>query len=205
MDGGARKRPRSSTACQGGSPTRKPECIHGRIERLVAVCRIVRAPARRGLGCMREPNEEIADHRSVDRAACRQASSDRRPAQGGWTTLRDRLVDDLEARGQVLPQQLKVALGGLRALHRLTPAAHRFKQAFWLRTAASSVWVSMVSASSAADISVTWSRHSAARCCSLSITVLRSLAVCIRRASHEAAGTPGSCCCSVGEAGRLSK
>ena len=30
---------------------------------------------------------------------------------GGWTTLRDRLVDDLEARGQVLPQQLKVALG----------------------------------------------------------------------------------------------
>jgi hypothetical protein len=44
--------------------------------------------------------------------------------QGGWTVLRDRLVDDLEARGQVLPQQLKVALGGLRALHRLTPAAY---------------------------------------------------------------------------------
>jgi hypothetical protein len=36
--------------------------------------------------------------------------------QGGWTALRDRLVDDLEARGQVLPQQLKVALGGLRTL-----------------------------------------------------------------------------------------
>jgi hypothetical protein len=44
--------------------------------------------------------------------------------QGGWTALRDRLVDDLEARGQVLPQQLKVALGGLRTLHRLTPAAY---------------------------------------------------------------------------------
>jgi hypothetical protein len=28
--------------------------------------------------------------------------------QGGWTTLRDRLVDDLEARGQVLPQQLNL-------------------------------------------------------------------------------------------------
>ena len=34
--------------------------------------------------------------------------------QGGWTALRDRLVDDLEFRGQVLPQQLKVVLGGLR-------------------------------------------------------------------------------------------
>src|SRR5215472_6711461 len=44
--------------------------------------------------------------------------------QGGWTALRDRLVDDLEARGQVLPQQLKVALGGLRTLPRLTPAAY---------------------------------------------------------------------------------
>jgi hypothetical protein len=44
--------------------------------------------------------------------------------QSGWTALRDRLVDDLEARGQVLPQQLKVALGGLRTLRRLTPAAY---------------------------------------------------------------------------------
>lgn len=44
--------------------------------------------------------------------------------QDGWTALRDRLVDDLEARGQVLPQQLKVALGGLRTLPRLTPAAY---------------------------------------------------------------------------------
>jgi len=44
--------------------------------------------------------------------------------QGGWTALRDRLVDDLEARGQVLPQQLKVALGGLRTLPRLTPGAY---------------------------------------------------------------------------------
>jgi hypothetical protein len=44
--------------------------------------------------------------------------------EGGWTALRDRLVDDLEARGQVLPQQLKVALGGLRTLRRLTPAAY---------------------------------------------------------------------------------
>jgi hypothetical protein len=44
--------------------------------------------------------------------------------EGGWTALRDRLVDDLEARGQVLPQQLKVALGGLRTLPRLTPGAY---------------------------------------------------------------------------------
>ena len=44
--------------------------------------------------------------------------------QGGWTALRDRLVDDLEARGQVLPQQLKVVLGGLRTLRRLTPHAY---------------------------------------------------------------------------------
>jgi hypothetical protein len=44
--------------------------------------------------------------------------------QGGWTALRDRLVDDLEARGQLLPQQLKVALGGLRTLRRLTPTAY---------------------------------------------------------------------------------
>jgi len=38
----------------------------------------------------------------------------------GWTRLRDRLVADLEARGAVLPQQLKVVLGGLRALRNLT-------------------------------------------------------------------------------------
>ncbi len=44
--------------------------------------------------------------------------------EGGWTALRDRLVDDLEARGQVLPQQLKVVLGGLRTMRRLTPAAY---------------------------------------------------------------------------------
>ncbi|HEY5301908.1 MAG TPA: ATP-binding protein [Acetobacteraceae bacterium] len=42
----------------------------------------------------------------------------------GWTSLRDRLVDDLEARGSVLPQQLKVAVGGLRTLRRLTVAAY---------------------------------------------------------------------------------
>lgn len=42
--------------------------------------------------------------------------------EGGWTVLRNRLADDLEARGHVLPQQLKVVLGGLRTLHRLTPA-----------------------------------------------------------------------------------
>jgi hypothetical protein len=44
--------------------------------------------------------------------------------QGGWTALRGRLVDDLEARGQLLPQQLKVVLGGLRTLRWLTPAAY---------------------------------------------------------------------------------
>lgn len=44
--------------------------------------------------------------------------------QGGWTALLNRLVDDLEARGQILPQQMKVVLGGLRTLHRLTPAAY---------------------------------------------------------------------------------
>jgi hypothetical protein len=44
--------------------------------------------------------------------------------EGGWTTLRDRLADDLETRGQLLPQQLKIVLGGLRTLRRLTPAAY---------------------------------------------------------------------------------
>jgi hypothetical protein len=44
--------------------------------------------------------------------------------KGGWTALRDRLVDDLEARGHVLPQQLKLILGGLRTLSRLTPAVY---------------------------------------------------------------------------------
>ena len=42
----------------------------------------------------------------------------------GWTQLRERLVDELEARGPVLPQQLKVVLGGLRALRRLTLAEY---------------------------------------------------------------------------------
>jgi hypothetical protein len=44
--------------------------------------------------------------------------------EGGWMMLRDRLVDDLEARGQMLPQQLKVVLSGLRTLRRLTLAAY---------------------------------------------------------------------------------
>jgi hypothetical protein len=44
--------------------------------------------------------------------------------QNGWVALRDRLVDDLEARGQILPQQLKVVFGGLRTLRRLTPAVY---------------------------------------------------------------------------------
>jgi hypothetical protein len=44
--------------------------------------------------------------------------------EGGWTDLRDRLADDLEARGPLLPQQLKLVLGGLRTLRRLTPAAY---------------------------------------------------------------------------------
>jgi hypothetical protein len=42
----------------------------------------------------------------------------------GWTRLRDRLVDDLESRGTVLPQQLKVVLGGLRGLSGLTVPAY---------------------------------------------------------------------------------
>ncbi len=42
----------------------------------------------------------------------------------GWTALRDRMVDELEARGQVLPQQLKVVLRGLSTLRRLTPSAY---------------------------------------------------------------------------------
>ena len=41
--------------------------------------------------------------------------------EGGWTTLRDRMVDELEARGQVLPQQLKVVIRGLSTLRRLLP------------------------------------------------------------------------------------
>jgi hypothetical protein len=62
----------------------------------------------------------------IDRLTERSAD---RPAaianpHGGWTALRDRLVDDLEARGHVLPQQLKVVLGGLRTLRRLTPSAY---------------------------------------------------------------------------------
>jgi hypothetical protein len=62
----------------------------------------------------------------VDRLT--ERSADKQPVivepQGGWTALRDRLVDDLEARGQVLPQQLKVVLGGLRTLRRTTLAAY---------------------------------------------------------------------------------
>ena len=44
--------------------------------------------------------------------------------EGGWTAMRDRLADDLKSRGNVLPQQLKVVLGGLRTLPRLTLAAY---------------------------------------------------------------------------------
>jgi conflict system STAND superfamily ATPase len=44
--------------------------------------------------------------------------------QGGWEELRDRLVDDLKGRGEVLPQQLKVVLSGLCTLNRLTPTAY---------------------------------------------------------------------------------
>jgi hypothetical protein len=44
--------------------------------------------------------------------------------EGGWAAMRDRLTDDLESRGNLLPQQLKVVLGGLRTLPRLTLAAY---------------------------------------------------------------------------------
>jgi hypothetical protein len=43
---------------------------------------------------------------------------------GGWTAMRDRLADALESRGDLLPQQLKVVLGDLRTLPRLTLAAY---------------------------------------------------------------------------------
>jgi len=45
----------------------------------------------------------------------------------GWVMLRDRLARDLQARGDVLPQQLKVAMGGLRSLKRLTLGAYTRK------------------------------------------------------------------------------
>jgi hypothetical protein len=44
--------------------------------------------------------------------------------RGGWEELRDRLVDDLKGRGEVLPQQLKVVLSRLCTLNRLTPTAY---------------------------------------------------------------------------------
>ncbi len=57
-----------------------------------------------------------------------ERSADKPPViadpEGGWASLRDHLVDDLEERGQILPQQLKVSLGGLRSLRRLTTSAY---------------------------------------------------------------------------------
>ena len=44
--------------------------------------------------------------------------------QGGWLALRARLARDLQERGLILPQQLKVVLGGLRGLPVLSPAAY---------------------------------------------------------------------------------
>lgn len=59
--------------------------------------------------------------RLTERPAAPQVIAD---PEGGWTALRDRMVDEMEARGQVLPQQLKVVLRGLATLRRLTPAAY---------------------------------------------------------------------------------
>jgi hypothetical protein len=64
-----------------------------------------------------------------ENVSCRLRTPADQPAvignpQNGWTALCDRLADDLEARGQLLPQQLKVVLGGIRTLHRLTPSAY---------------------------------------------------------------------------------
>src|SRR5262249_7362857 len=42
----------------------------------------------------------------------------------GWLALRDRLVDDLNLRGELFPQQLNVVLGGLETLPRLTPSSY---------------------------------------------------------------------------------
>lgn len=42
----------------------------------------------------------------------------------GWHRLRDRLVSDLEIRGAILPQQLKVVLVGLRELRAMTVAEY---------------------------------------------------------------------------------
>jgi hypothetical protein len=44
--------------------------------------------------------------------------------EGGWKDLRDQLVTDLEERSPILPQQLKVVLGGLRMLQWLTPTEY---------------------------------------------------------------------------------
>lgn len=60
----------------------------------------------------------------IDRLTERPAGAPRVIAdpEGGWTALRDRMVDEYRTRGQVLPQQLKVAIKGLATLRRLTPA-----------------------------------------------------------------------------------
>jgi DNA-binding transcriptional ArsR family regulator len=42
----------------------------------------------------------------------------------GWTSLQSRLADDLRRRGALLPQQLKIALLGLRSLPRMTVGAY---------------------------------------------------------------------------------
>jgi hypothetical protein len=62
----------------------------------------------------------------LDRLTGRQEPPVIAEPERGWIRLRDRLTADLEAQNAVLPQQLKVALGGLRAvLHdRLTIAAY---------------------------------------------------------------------------------
>jgi hypothetical protein len=109
------------------------QCLHSDSVSIVVACR---GDAAQGLDSVRfHPDVPQFDlprlerglvRLIIDRLTVRPAD---KPAvivkpQGGWMALRDRLVDDLEARGQVLPQQLKVALGGLRTLPRLTPAAY---------------------------------------------------------------------------------
>ncbi len=110
------------------------QCLRSDAISIIVACRDDAAP---GLDSMRfqQPVPHSSDLPRLERGLVRMIIDrlTNRPAEkpqvianpdGGWTALRDRLVDDLEARGEILPQQLKVVLGGLRTLRRLTPAAY---------------------------------------------------------------------------------
>jgi hypothetical protein len=109
------------------------QCVHSDTARIVAACR---EDAVKGLESLRFiPDVPQFDLPRLEPGLVRliidrltERPADKPPIianpQGGWTALRDRLADDIERRGDVLPQQLKLILAGLRTLKRLTPGAY---------------------------------------------------------------------------------